>query len=266
MDILRAIHFDRFPSYSTTELQILLPSGNSRFDDTYLSLRHGQLQNSGLCNEDALLLVCALLSDILSVRKAFGPIFHSENPSSFTNSPKRYIPFSPLKETGRIGKDLSRALDTWHANFGDTVSSEIVSLYFFCRLLLICPDILELPKWAGYKPMMRQTDLTTGTHKIAAIDGVKISEDALKFSWLILEHVGLSSNGRADCPWIPIILFYAALVIGAKLRSVPPESAGRYGTLRSLSLFTNDLERIMWPCCQDMIAAIHLVLGCRKRM
>lgn len=265
VDTLRAIHLGRVPSYSTTELQILLPSGIAKFQDAYLSLRHDRLQDFSFCNEDALLMLGALLSDILVLRRAFDNAPDHEQSSSFAQpsrgSANSYIPFSPLKETRRMQKDLSVALDAWHARFKEMVSNDIISLYFFCRLLLAYSNVLGLPRWANYKPAMGNAGMRAETHKTAKIDSSKISEEALKFSWLILEHVDLKSNDFADSPWMPIILFYAALVVAAKLKSVPSESVGQYGTLRSLSLFRSDLERMAWPCCADMIAAIEVVLG-----
>lgn len=263
METLRAVHFGRAPSYSTTELQILLPSGNARFQDVYISLRQNKLNRPGLGDEDALLLLCAILSDSLVLLRAFEETTDTQQPFSFglphSLPPENFMPFSPTRETRRMNKDLLRALDTWYERFGAIVPRELVSLYFFCRLLLSYPDVLELPCRVGYKPTVAEVDMTTDGPRFPELQGFRISEDALKYSWLILEHVD-SEKTTAHSPWLPIVLFYASLVVGLTLKSVPPEAAGQYGSLRSLSLFKNELQSMIWPCCADMIVAIQGIM------
>jgi hypothetical protein len=238
-----------------------LPSGNGDFQEAYRSLKGGRFEHADVTPENALLLLCAILSDMVVSIRVFGKALCQDWPHDFTESiqpPDCVAPFSATREARRTGTRLALWLDNWLATFGPKVSSDTTALYFFCRLLLAYPLALDLPRTARYQGQSRQSeDAETGHPGFYRTD---IPEEAVRFSWLLLEQITSSTDKVVSPVWLPIIVFYAGLVVGIKIRSAPPEAAGQSGILRSLTLFQSELNNMGWPCCEAMVATLETVM------
>ncbi|KAJ6030976.1 hypothetical protein N7540_001708 [Penicillium herquei] len=215
----------------------------------YRGLLRNEFQHPDTNPEDPLLLLSAILSDTIVFQQVF--IQTGKHGHQYLELHANLTPFTPSREFMRIRNDLSTALDNWHDILGTRVPKDMKALYFFCRLVLVCPDVLRLPRIAGYGPYHSGM---TGPRDFEILD------EALRYSWLILEQVDFKSSTQVDSVWLPVVIFHAALVVGAKLKSVPPEATGEYGTLRSLALFTTELDNMIWPCCESMSAVIEKMM------
>ncbi len=151
-------------------------------------------------------------------------------------------------ELGRLSADMVAALSRWEHHFKHRVGPEILALYYFTHLRLICPDLGELSSVAGYTTTSR---FSGGIPTVSKT--LDLPDKALDLAWLILDHctrLSGNSNGRL-CIWLPICLFSAALVVWQKLIS-PAVTDRRYGTLRVLDTFKSEITKLPWPCCAEM--------------
>lgn len=216
-DVTRAIHGGRVPCISTQELFMRMPSSSHNFNQIYSSLLSGvrALPSDMKADEDSLLLLTGICADILFIQHSFSNLLLAADPSD-ESRPNPYAPLSPPAEALRHSFTLNAALVRWYQHFGDIASPNILLMFYFCRLLLALPDVLRLPSLAGYpsssKPTSTVPDLST-----TAIS--KVSDEALNFSWQILEnsHARTEVLGGNTAIWVPIVLFYAALTIWAHL-------------------------------------------------
>lgn len=236
--------------------------GKRSFQDAYCSLKHGRYMEADVSNENALLLLCAILSDTIVSIQVFGNAMRHVSPfhSTWPDQPDHCVtPFSTGREAMKTSSLLALWLDNWLDTFDSQVLCDTKALYFFCRLLLVCPQVLQLPQTVCYGGPPGHYE-----HQIprpAKMPSMDISDDAMRFSWLLLEQLDYKTRRGLSSVWLPIIVFYAALVVGAKIRSTPPEAAGQSGILRSLTLFQAELNNMGWPCCERMVSTLGTIMN-----
>lgn len=267
IDTLQAVHFNRASNYSTSELFIKMPCSDHPFRTVYNSLIHGYALPSDVkSDEDALLLLIAILNDIVYMLQChlsmpYPPSYQESNTSGLAESqigPLRnpWAPLSLQSEFCRLGADLLAALSRWHVHFKDQVRNDILALYHFTELQLLCPDLGALYHVSGYaiQPDFASTE-ANNTKKL------DISDKALDLAWLILEHSDISSEPAQErlSVWLPIILFSSALVVWHKLQSTSSKSR-RYGTVSVLITFKNLIVNLPWPCCKPMVATLDRLM------
>lgn len=262
VDVIQAIHLGTVPAYSTKELSVMLPMSPYQFRLIYNSLLHGYvLPKEVTKREDALFLLAAILSDVIYIQNFYfaasqirsretrpsGSLLierrhHLENP---------FVPFGAESEYSRSTTSLLQGLDRWLQQFQQHVGQDMLVLYYFCRLLLICPQIIRLPRLAGYGNL---SVYEFDSRRIAVEkEEIEITDDAMDLAWLILDQhePEPSQPEKQMCIWLPIALFLPALVIWQRLRC--QSSSGRkYGTLKVLKMFKAELEQLPWPCALEM--------------
>lgn len=265
-DVLYAINCGLAPNFSTSELFIRLPTANHQFRTVYNALTHGFALPQDVRSEaDGLLLLTALLNDIVYLHRCHLSLTYSLSTqpdlapglSNRTEDGVRnpYASLSSKSEFARLSAELMAALSDWEKHFQGRVDSNMLALYYFCRLQMTCPEIWELPRLVG-------CGSTTGfqtTH--LPPKSFDIPDNAMDLAWLVLDHCGKSSKtARPQLSiWFPIVLFMSALVVWQRLRSQVNTDMS-YGTLRVLNAFRVEIARLPWPCCVDMVKTLDSLM------
>lgn len=265
---MQAAHFRRTPNFSTSELFIKLPISNHHFRTVYNSLVHGYKMPVDVeCDEDALLLLTAMLNDIMYIQQChlsmpYPPSYQESviyGLSSTQILPMRnpWAPLSLQSEFCKLGAEMLAALARWLHHFQNRVRKDILALYYFTELQLLCPDLGSLYQITGY---------ATGPEFASTLpkltENLDISDRALDLAWLILEN---SDSTRAIPQqrlsiWLPIALFSASLVVWHKLQSTETNKR-KYGTLSVLTTFKHEIAKLPWPCCTAMIQTLDTLMG-----
>jgi len=279
IDTLHAVHFGLAPNYSTNELFIRMPASNHQFRTIYNSLVHGRKVPLDVHRrEDALLLLTAILNDIIHIHCSFlslqspdivsGQSINGYRQDAVNPSVDRHLinkdkklenPWAPLtagSEFCRLRVDLLAGLSRWEDHFQQHVGSDILVLYYFCRLQLHCPEIWEIPHLARY-----EMATTNANDQAKSTTQFEIPDKAMDLSWQILDHCvkGSKSPGRTMAVWLPIVVFLSALVVWHKLRRQSTKDM-KYGTLKVLSMFKNELAKLPWPCCAEMTRTLDRLM------
>lgn len=269
-DLMQAIHFGTAPVYSTAELYIKMPSSDHQFRDMYHALLYGSkpLPEDTKNREDALLLLTALLNDIVYTQTClFNTPLLSENRDDTTglgtdDNTLSQNPFSPLSsqtEFSRLNAALQSSLDRWDHHFQPHVGREIMALYYFSKLQLICPDIWQLPRLAGYGPNSDSNGRSSSRH--VGSHGPRIPDKALHLAWLVLDTCDTGTEGSETslAIWLPVVLFLCALVVWQKLRHRSPTDL-KYGSFKVLGMFRDEIDQLPWPCCVEMATVLNRIM------
>lgn len=257
-DVISAITCDTTPNFSTTELNIKMPSSNYQFSAIYALIHsHDPLPEASRSREDGLLLLIALLNDTIYMQRCY-PVNSLVSPSYVGSRPKSdkslrnpYAPLSSVSERSRLNTELNNALDKWKEHFQQTVGKDILTLYYFCKLQLTCTNIWELPNLAGYMTSCGSSTQAATSKR----DGrrFEIPDEAMDLAWLVLDNCSIQTEtfGHKLSIWLPVVLFHSALVIWQRLRFRAPTDM-KYGTLKILSMFKNEIVQLPWACCLEM--------------
>jgi hypothetical protein len=266
-DVISALHCDATPNFSTTELNIKMPSSSYQFRTIYSLIHsHGPLPEDVRSREDSLLLLTALLNDIIYVQRSY-PIdslvsaSHDGTTSSSKDVPLRnpYAPLSSVSERSRLNDALDTALDRWKEHFQQAAWRDIFTLYYFCKLQLTCPDICDLPSLAGY--MTSRDSIPQSATSRRNGRRLEIPDEAMDLAWLVLDNCNFQSEtfGRNLAIWLPVVLFQSALVIWQRLRFRSPTDI-KHGTLKILGLFKNEIAQLPWACCLEMVITLDRLM------
>ena len=271
VDIMHAVHCGLTPNYSISELSIKMPSSNHQFRTIYNSLTHGYtLPCDVRSREDALLLLTALLEEIVYLQRCYLsiPFPHSYSAGAVERLPDNneqrlrnpYAPLSSKSEFARLSDAFLAALSRWEQHFQQQIGSDIFALYYFTKLQLICPEIWELPHRVNYGAPAGVDDDSPNTFQHAT--PLEISDKAMDLAWLVLDTCDQTSQSAEHrlSIWLPIVLFLSALVIWQKLHCQPSTNL-KYGSLKVLSMFRNEIARLPWPCCIQMAESLDRLMG-----
>lgn len=254
-DVMHAIHCGTVLNYSVSELLIRMPSTNRSFRTIYNLLAHGKaLPQDVKTPEDSLLLLTALLSDIIYMQRChISPLPLSTPNDNLLRNP--YAPLSVQSECWRLKIDMMSALSQWEKHFRDKVGNDILALHCFAKLHLACPALWRLPRMAGYGGSASVSPEAVESQQM------EISDRALDLAWLVLDHCDRSSKPTKPnlSIWLPTILFMSSLVVWHRLRS-RRDTDLKYGTLKVLSMFRNEIARLPWPCCLDMTSTLDRLI------
>jgi hypothetical protein len=246
VDVVHALHRGLAPNYSIREVGVALPSSRQQFRVVYNSLTHGYpLLQDLRSQEDSLMLLAALLSDILYMQRC--RLSSHQPDSKLDRLANPYVPLSSDSEATRLQAEMTDALARWAKHFQRGAKPNVLALYHFVQLQLACPEIWRLPHLAEYgNDNLHQRNQNQMHH-------FDIPERAMDLSWLILDQCGKSSTSEPDrmSIWLPITLFMSALVIWHRLRSQMAIGQG-HGALKMLTPFRNEIVRLPWPCCVSM--------------
>ena len=271
LDVIRAVHCNASPEFSRSELFITMPASNHNFHEVYNRLILGEhaLPANMTEAEDAVLLLSALLSDIITIQRVFSsfdlhPVELPDLQQSISTESlpllSPFVPFSPLAENQRMLSRLSKGLELWSERLRDIVSEDVLALFYFCKLCLHFPQVLLLPSISGYKPAVKANISRSTLVKRT----IPVPEDAMRCAWLIVDNVNVERlPDRAACPlWLPVITYLTALVVWVNLRS-SSSTQSSYGTLKVLGMFKAELQQMPWPCCMEMISNLDELMRAR---
>ena len=269
-DVLQALHFEAPSNFSSCELWTNLPSSQHEFQRIYKALLQQETDTLeqqtplwlGLSSqEDAILLLVAILSDSICLRRSLGQMaLHVDPLDGFLHHRNPFLPLAPHTELERMQRSLSGALDRWQRQFHEAATPEIVALYHYCRLHLSCPKLPCLSQIAGYRPMIPNAS----SHKPSTLRlAVEVSEESVSHSWLVLDSA--ASRGKPSgslCPaWLPIVVFHASLVVWAKLHNTETSKGDTYSSTRVLLAFKAELSEMEWPCCVEMALTLDELMS-----
>lgn len=261
-DVVHAAHAGTVPCMSSSELFIRMPLSSYYFKPMYACLMSGvgTLPVDIKSEEDALLLLTAICSDILYAHFTFSGIVRPTQDANTQSVKIRnpYVPLSAESEALRHARNFDGALKRWYQHFGHVASANILSLFYFCRLVHGLPVILSLPRLARYAP----TKKIALSEDIPGLGTTKAINEGVNFAWLILDKVEAGS-GRDDSNfsvWLPVVLFYATLTVWYQLQKQTSSSSLKTGTLRTLRMFRSELERLPWPCCIEMCLTLDRLM------
>lgn len=240
-----------------------MPGSKAEFQDVYGALidqRCNCITADALLevtsDEDALLLLMAIVSDLIYLRTSLGQIVHTDRwPDQRARRGNPFAPLSSHTELERMENILSLALDRWYRQVHECVSAEIMAFYYYCRLYLTCPHVLNLPSLAGY-PDARTPPISSYAFSV--------SEEAVRLAWLVLDSAAMRSqlvSGGCLCPiWLPIVVFHAGLVLWAKHTFSSVQIGEPKGVRKMLLQFKQELDGMPWPCCEEMAKTIGLLM------
>ncbi|KIW27411.1 uncharacterized protein PV07_07149 [Cladophialophora immunda] len=252
-------------SFSVRELCTKMPYSEYDFQDIYRTLLDESQPKASLPDDmtspdDAFLLLMAVLSDIMSVQRSLYKVvsLSESQQSSSSFAPNPFIPLTPAAELTRMNNALSSALDTWYDRFRGLMVPEIIAFRHYCGLHLTCPRILELPFVA--ESTLSRSDFD---HQ-----PIIITDEAVRNAWLVLDHSAdavRACTPETLCPvWLPIVVFHAALVVWAQQGLHKAGHSGISGSVRVLLAFKVELERMPWPCANNMAATLDRLMHSRS--
>ena len=153
-DVTHALHCGRVGSISTKELFMRMPSSPYNFHHMYNCLLSGaQPMPADLRrDEDSLILLTGICADILYLHQSFSNVQASAESSAAEPKVSPYAPLSATSEALQHHYSLDAALSRWHQHFKESTGRDLLTMYYFCRLLLASPDVLRLPHLAEYPP------------------------------------------------------------------------------------------------------------------
>lgn len=170
------------------------------------------------------------------------------------------LPFSISHEIRDTRQRLTNALQLWKTAYFSTANPDVLPLYHFTCMYLLFPGLSSLPSLVGY-PSSYGTLLPTALRfprRVAASDPQDQELGPLKaiqHAWLVLESLEKLTSEELIAPWLPIVVFYASLVVWYMVCS---DSTGRsHGSLRVLELFIIEFKKMRWPCCHNMIEVLE---------
>ncbi|KAH8815295.1 hypothetical protein F5884DRAFT_172944 [Xylogone sp. PMI_703] len=268
-DIVNALHWNLSLNFSSVEVLSTMPSSTLAFQDIYREiLQEPSSSNHPLFStinsnsrEHAVLLLLAIISDAMTIRRSLGSATNIINPipiATYKYNP--FVPFSAHTELERMESHVLRALDQWYGKFKGSMSPDILALYHYSRLYLSCPAIPVLSQLAEYQPSsasLNGTDLSSSSNE------ANISDQSVTHAWALLDIAALCPKSReALCPvWMPIVVFHASLVVWAKITLGRSSDSNQHGSRRALLAFKVELEKMPWPCCTRMTATLQRLMS-----
>ena len=265
VDVVGSLHTGHHLNLSSRELTIHMSGSNRQFQDVFKAiLQPGNDVSANISPDDAILLLFALISESICLRRSLAVFLPSETLQVSSGAEEMlrnpHIPFAVNTEFTRMDSRIALGLTRWAARFTTSVSSDVLAFFHFCQLYRSCPDISRLPRLAGYKPF------ATTEAAAPCLDGqigeIDISENTVGHAWLVLDHAATKTLSAGDISpmWLPIVLFYAGLVIWARAR-LGELKKEKYGSLKLLLVFKLELEKLPWPCCAEMAATLDRLMS-----
>jgi hypothetical protein len=259
LDILHALHFNgTVMTFTTRELRTAMPGSNLAFQGVYHALldentTEPNIEVSRSSQEDALLLLMAILSDVIYIRGSLGHAISSGLLGS-EHLPRRnpHIPFSAPSELIRMEQKLSQALTRWHDHFLEHATPKNRAFYYYCTIYSSC------------RQLQRLVDPVRSTSKGLPSDLKRpgtLSDRDVRAAWLILDNVSEWQQNRSAetiCPiWFPVMVYHAAVVVWAQQWCSEASSGiSFHASTRILVPFKIELSQMHWPCCKHMVAAL----------
>lgn len=243
-DILQALHLDAPLNFSTQEIHMTMIQSDYAIQDIRAALLRGeQLPTDIRGRDDALLLLLALLADSIYLQRSLGRW------SSPLDTINPFVPLSPYSEHQRMLATLDTALERWLHSF-DSIGEDINVLYHYVRLYLTMPELTSIAPAVGYPDAV-----------VAKRPETQVLDAAAKIAWQILDTTAQAtsiSSTTLHSPWLPVVVFHAALVIWTDIVT----SKAHYApSKRILVPFVLELRQMRWPCCERMAATLETLIA-----
>jgi hypothetical protein len=204
---------------------------------------------------DSLLLLVAILSDAIHMERSLGNLSRLERRTASQQQQNQYHILSASRERRQMRDKLLLALTRWKQRYTHPGTGDELSLFFFCQLYLICPALSVLPRLADYTPAVSREILQTA---LDCAQDETVSDEAVGCAWDVLESASTGARTNTSlCPiWCPLVVFYAGLVVWARIRQNEGLGEKSRGTRKQLLAFKNELDQMSWPCCAEMASTL----------
>ncbi|KAL2826248.1 hypothetical protein BDW59DRAFT_161085 [Aspergillus cavernicola] len=297
IDTLRSIMLDIPASLHSADLTIHL-STDQTFHEVYnTQLISNRTLPSTLNQEDHLLIILALLSDIIHLHHWLGPLVDVNirnggqprfpDPSSLlkgeygmedprTQCANVFLPFSASMEWIRCIQTVQNSLASWRQSVEGNKSkslqgshasvASIMALYYFCQLILSGgSEVLTLPQQLGYSP--NQVCKPRGQRADTRFPHV--SDETTDSAWKVLDLLGaVKATGKHDDVdhvvepvWLPMVVFYGGLVVWTSLQRPAQGPMAGPRTPKLVRLFEMELRDMVWPCATTMADFLKNLMG-----
>lgn len=259
VDVLLAVHIGTLPVLTTSELNVRLPVSGHAFPTVYKNLLHDTglpVPDDVKQPEDALFLLTAILSDILYIHRGVYRL-------QLTAARPSHHPYQTLSMATEIDRQrlmIKKALKQWFQVFERLMPRNIIAFYYFCQICLACPEIWRLPILAEYPPSLHGQTASTWN---GSNEQDLATDEAMDYAWHVLDNTSTrKSDGGNECDyiWMPLVLFFSALVVWHKVTRRSSEPSARYGTVKMLAMFSRELEQLPWPCCSVMTQTLERLI------
>lgn len=261
-DVLNALHSGDSLNFAPHEVLLNMPSTTIPFREAYCYFIQEHIDDVNITlhninsnsREQAILLLLAILSELIVIQRSLGAAVNVVSPAQKHNP---FVPFSRKSELARMQNRLSVALDRWQRFYEDTMSPDIVALFYYCRLCLDCPEMPSLPYLAQYELAFPVKDSIVGPNEIV------ISQKSLRHAWTLLDTAAICPKVENElcAAWLPIIVFQASLVVWADISLAKQGQRGTQASTRALLAFQIELETMPWPCSAVMAATLHRIIS-----
>lgn len=264
LDILHSLHFNgSIITFTSKELRTTMPSSELEFQDVYGALMSGSAAGVGAgpdryVQEDALLLLMAVLSDLIYLRGSLGHVVRVRpSPSTQTAQANPFVSLAAPAELARMEKTLDLALKTWKERYFELMTPEVKAFYHYCTIYRSCDQLLLQTAVA---------EDTANGHCVISDRIHSVPDEAVRAAWIVLSNVSEWSQeglSKAVCPiWLPIMLYHAAIIVWAQHDfSQGQDADGVYSGARMLLPFQIELGFMHWPCCKDMMAILGRLMA-----
>ncbi|KAK6384527.1 hypothetical protein LTS17_002090 [Exophiala oligosperma] len=297
VDVLRAIHLHSIPTVRLSEVSLQLEN-NDDFQSIYQWLLTGKGSTpASLSPDDHVFLLFALLAEIVSLQHSLTALVRPDMsanhiPPSIGSVPRSsadaeyynpLLPHSASAEYIRCKQRLSRALSRWlslssvlpeHGARVAEIDRPVTPVYHFCCMTLEADSKMWLlPALVGYEPFTNDdfpSRLKDDPSSRPALVDLHFSDAASSSAWKILDQIGfdvqtVTTVGDMELSvspvWSAIILFYAALVVWARMiedQNHPTKGGVQLSRKKIMGTFMAELEKIRprWGCIPKMVATL----------
>lgn len=233
------------PVFSSNEFSTKMLESPQLFRPTYRALLNGQTPPANVTGrQDALVLLTALLSDAVHIRRAHASIkvvYVDEEP---------FRPLTAETQHKAMISGIVAACTRWMERFASHAGDDILALYYFVRLYLATPAMDELVSLA-------RGGIMSGK--------LTISREAVQLAWSVLEYAkkAVLSEIDASYVWLAVALYHSALVVWYELRSniVDGDCGSIQSVFMPLEMFKTELAKMPWPFCVNAVSRIDALVA-----
>ncbi|MCJ1477428.1 hypothetical protein MMC13_006099 [Lambiella insularis] len=199
--------------------------------------------------EVAFIAILLILTQIIIYAMMWEPLGHS---SKCCDSAMLFS--LTISDEARVTeRRIEHALLSWQACYLDSVGPQLGLLYHFCYMLFSTPGLLALARKAAVPTSLEPSTMTLRQRSQNSLNL------AAHHAWCLLEKLTqLKAEDRSSISLLlPVVTFLAALCVWKNIKA--QDGSKTRGSLKVLQLFTMELEKMPWPCSQEMMEYLKTV-------
>jgi hypothetical protein len=250
-DTLQSLSLDTLPVAYHTFGPTPLASPYSSIQDLLACSVFGKPDSKWPCaspTKDSLIMLTIILNEIITWGKNMHSLpsdwldMYSSRASNLSDQSSRYL------------VKIRRALAKWDRLYTVSATTETRTLFHFCSLYLEFPALVYLPILANFRPCVENSVSQASSARRILQRNKQAAVGASRHAWLLFDRACEQTNLAP--PWLPIITYYAALVVWFDFRS-QSEGTNARGSIQLLRLFEEELRKMAWPCCSVFVENLN---------